>query len=112
MISEGSGGFLSILGSLTIHFAMLIMQIATVRAPKDDEGNYELGTIRIYHAIWIIHLIVCATLLANHYHAQVLGAKKHTINICVALSYTIIFIYIGVHWVFPNEFDPDVIEPV
>ena len=68
--------------------------------------------MRIYHTIWAMHLVVCATLLANHYHAKALGTAKHTINICVVLFYAIVFICIGVYWVFPNEFDPDLEKPV
>ena len=59
-----------------------------------------------------MHLVVCATILTNHYHAKALGTAKHTINICVVLFYAIVFICIGVYWVFPNEFDPDLEEPV
>ena len=112
MISHVSGGFLSILGSFTIHFAMLVTQLATVRTPRDDEGKTESDALRIYNTVWAMHLAVCATLLANHYHRKVLGTAKHTINICVVLYYSIVFICIGVYWVFPNEFDPHLDKPV
>ena len=107
MITHASGGFLSILGSFTIHFAMLVVQIATLRTPKNDAGNSESGTMRIYHTLWFMHIALCATILANHYHSKLLGAAKHTINICMVLFYAITFICIGVYWVFPNEFDPE-----
>ena len=79
----------------------------TVSIPRDEKGNLESGTLRIYLSVLAMHLIVSLALIANHYYSTVIRASKHSINIFVVLYYAIVFIFIGVYWVFPNEFDPD-----
>ena len=86
---------------------MFIAMIATVRVPKLEEDEWESAALRIYHWVWIMHLAMAATVFLNHYYADSLGVAKQTLNTCMVLFEVIVFIYICVYWVFPDEPDPE-----
>ena len=48
MIIRPSNGFLSVLGSFPIHFAMLITMLGTVSIPRDESGDVKEKYLNIY----------------------------------------------------------------
>ena len=107
MLIKPQAGLPSVLGSFTVRAAMLITLLATVKVPRKEDNTLEEGALRIYNAVWICHLIATVTLLLNHYHSKLLGIGRHSLNIIVVAFQIIVFIYICVYWVFPNEPDLD-----
>ena len=53
LTSSATNGFISVLGSLPIQFAMLVTFIAVVPLPKDSEED----VIGIYSGIVIMHFV-------------------------------------------------------
>ena len=48
MIVSPQNGFLSVLGSFPVHFAMLLTMLGTVDVPRDDSGEVEEKYQNIY----------------------------------------------------------------
>ena len=92
MISNTSNGFLSILGSLPIQFAMFLTILSSVKVPRNEEGEFDSASLKIYHLVWIMHLVTFVTLLLNHYYTDVLDVAKSTLNTCIMLFKVLVLI--------------------
>ena len=103
MITRPQNGFLSVLGSFPVHFAMFLAMLGTVDVPIDDSGQYKDGYFKIYSQVWIMHLSVSLVLVLNHFNGKSLGSGKDTINTLATIYYVTVVIQIGVNHVFKNE---------
>ena len=88
---------------------MFLAFMATVRIPKDDNGEYETDCRFIYHLIWIMHLAMFLTLLLNQYFPDTLGISRVTLNTFMMLFQVLVLIYVYVEWIFPDP-EPDELE--
>ena len=48
MITKPQNGFLSVLGSFPVHFAMLLTMLGTVHVPRDEFGQTKKESLNIY----------------------------------------------------------------
>ena len=92
MIIRPQNGFLSVLGSFQVHFAMLLAMLGTVDVPIDDSGQYKEGYFNIYTQVWIMHLSISLVLVLNHFNGNSLGSGKDTINTLATIFYVIVVI--------------------
>ena len=57
----------------------------------------------MYHAVWIVHLVLSVTIMLNHYFAETLGVARVTLNTLAMLGYVVFLVHICVTQIFPNK---------
>ena len=103
MIIRPSNGFLSVLGSFQVHFALILAMLGTVNVPKDEKGNMDRDYLQIYTNVWIMHIVVAVVIVLNNFNGATLGASKYTINTLAAILYIAVLIQLSVDFVFEKE---------
>ena len=66
MITKASNGFLSVLGSQPVTFALFLTMVATLKIPRDEDENWEPAALRIYIWVLLMHLVTFVTIVLNN----------------------------------------------
>ena len=111
LINKATNGFLSVLGSLPVQFAMLLTFLGIVHIPYDKYGQTDIASLQLYHMVWVMHLFLITTIILNRYFSEGLGIAKVTLTTVAMLFEVLILIYICVDWIFPDPKAPIVSDP-
>ena len=110
MIAKPSNGFLSVLGSFTIHFALLLTMLSTVNVPRDEFGQMKEDPLRMYTLVCLMHLVVALVLVLNHFSGLSLGISKDMVNTITAIFYVVVLLQFSINFVFAKAKEKDEIK--
>ena len=103
--SSVSNGFISILGSFPMQFAMFLTFVASVSLPRDEHGEIDPESYKLYNCVWIMHLASALVVLMNQHFPHALGVYKYMVNTCMTLFNVVVVINICME--FFDEGDED-----
>ena len=105
--SSVSNGFISILGSFPIQFAMFLTFVASVSLPRDEHGEIDPESYKLYNCVWIMHLASALVVLMNQHFPHALGVYKYMVNTCMTLFNVVVVINICMEFFDEGDEDAD-----